>query len=66
MTAVTLQQAALLNEELEALNPPAQVLRAGKTVLHHAAAGLRPPRDLMDYVSKWLARERQQQSRYGK
>ena len=62
---MNLYQAMVLEKELSALEPPASVVRAGKTIIFMAASGGKPPRDLIDYVRSWISR-RQQQNRYGK
>jgi len=44
---------------------PRDVQKAAATIQAHAALGMRPPRDLLEYVSRWVSRQ-QQQDRYGK
>lgn len=44
---------------------PRDVQKAASTVAAHAALGMKPPKDLMEYVSKWV-RKQQEQDRYGK
>lgn len=56
---------AAIGAELDSLDPPKQVRIAATTCLNNIAAGLNPPRDLMSYVTSWVARE-QTQNRYGK
>lgn len=65
MSTITAAQAASLQDELDALNPPAQVSRAAKVILALAAAGAQVPRDLIQYVQSWITR-RGAQNRYGK
>lgn len=62
---LTLAQAMDLERELEAMDPPAQVKRAGKTIITMAASGGRPPQDLIQLVTSWIGRQ-QRQDRYGK
>lgn len=61
---MTLAQMMNLEQELDAMQPPAQVKRAAMTCIHMAAAGCSVPRDLITYVQSWMAR-RVQQNRYG-
>lgn len=62
---ITLAQAVNILAEVEAAAPPPQVLRAAKQCVTLAAAGGRPPRDLMDVVLHWHGRQHQQ-DRWGK
>ena len=65
MTGITLAKAMDMQQQFEALNPPAQVRRACNTILVLAASGGSVPRDLISYVQSWLAK-RGRQDRYGK
>ena len=56
-------QEALCN--LEAMKPPRDVLDAARKCMHNMAAGLRPPSDLVSYVTKWIGKYNSQ-DRYGK
>lgn len=62
---LTLAQCVNLEAELERSNPPNQVRRALRTVLSFVAGGVQPPRDLINLVQSWIARQHQQ-NRYGK
>jgi hypothetical protein len=61
---LTLAQAIDLDAELEAMQPPPVIKRAGKTIITMAASGGRPPQDLIQLVQGWMGR-RLQQNRYG-
>lgn len=62
---IPLAQAVNIMAEVEAADPPPQVLRAARQCVALAAAGGCPPRDLMDYFMGWYANTHKQ-SRYGK
>lgn len=62
---LTLAQCVNLEAELERSDPPQQVRRALRIVLSFVAGGCTPPRDLINLVQSWIARQHQQ-NRYGK
>lgn len=64
MTASVLNMQEAL-ADLEAKNPPRDVLNAARKCMHNMACGLRPPQDLVTYVTKWIGKHNQQ-DRYGK
>jgi len=53
-----------INQELEALNAPRNVLDAGLEVQKYLDAGSRPPFGLVTYIERWVGRQREQ-NRYG-
>lgn len=64
MTAAVLNMQEAL-ADIEALNPPRDVLNAARKCMHNMAFGLRPPADLVSFVTKWIGKHNQQ-DRYGK
>ena len=56
---------ALALEEFLSTSPPPQVEEAARKCLASIAAGVAPPQDLVDYVTRWIGRANQQ-DRYGK
>lgn len=65
MTQISIAHAVQIQNELAELNPPPSVRRAVADITTLAAAGGRVPVDLMQYVTRWVAR-RGGQDRYGK
>lgn len=62
---LTLANALALQRELEAMEPPPHIKRAGSTIITMAASGGRPPQGLIQLVQGWIGK-RNQQNRYGK
>jgi len=63
--SLTIYQALSLDAQLTAMDPPKQVLKAGREIITLVASGGIPPRELISFVTSWIGR-RGQQDRYGK
>lgn len=53
-----------INEQLKELGAPNKVVEAGLAIEGYLKLGKLPPRDLLDYVQKWV-RSNNTQERYG-
>jgi len=54
-----------VQDDLKALDAPRKVLEAGRIIDEYQEAGMRLPRELVEYVQDWTNRNRGN-NRYGK
>lgn len=62
---ITKEIAMSVQDDLKALDAPRKVLEAGRIIDEYQEAGMRPPRELVEYVQDWTNRNRGN-NRYGK